>query len=687
MPDPKQKKIEFPKTPLPPLPAIQMQRGTRTNAKKREAGMIKRTPPPAPTAAKPAVPAGHEGFNQHARAEQRAMLQKFIADAAKNENAAPMTKAQSMEIVKRMDDESMTQAALQYYAKDRSKLDRIKDTRAGKILIELMKFSMPENTGGKGGVKKIRDTIDKHTENIKKLYISMKKGSSSACRIIEDEGFVYFAAKAFRKYEEKSENLLSRGYRYTKKKTQKVLFGQKAGAATPISAEMMALAKSGQSDWFYKVVRKTDQLGELDDADRKSGTETRSKKGTVYETFAGAKSTALDPTSGLLETLKVDHLSFKAIKLAIDGVELIIKDVKLCISLYKNRDKLKGVTDSSGKKAKVDETPMEISNHLNTIGQNVKYVCDIMSAARDSLKIAGPIGQLVSHLIFGLPKLYTEMKAFTKAKKNTKRMRTQKDAIKEKLYGYQSQYSNDFPAIVKRRTDGTYAIEYKGQIMDRNQERKDKYIASLKAEWAKSKGGTGTAKEKQQREQDQSKFIGLLEDYSVTKELTEANVHRKRDGLFNIIVDDIGGIVSSIVMLAGPASPAGNILSLVLTSLSGARSLGFYVRKLCRHFGWFGADQNKRDSSKYEYRHNLAVITYERLRDMIEPEQTLDRMDKDPDNFSENDRKFVDEYLPQRIDLRDQIKSMGVNKEQLHTADSRRKMLEIMRGGFYATVK
>ena len=176
--------------------------------------------------------------------------------------------------------------------------------------------------------------------------------------------------------------------------------------------------------------------------------------------------------------------------------------------------------------------------------------------------------------------------------------------------------------------------------------------------------------------------IRALEDYDVTKEITQANENRRREGITKIILKDIIGFGTALAAI----DPTG-LGSAIGASVTAAINIGFLaqkaagaIRQKMRKTGAFGSDQNKSNANKRARRHNLAVVMYDRIAELAEtkvasigdqaavPAETAGKL-------NENTQKTF-----QLMDER--IKAMGVAGPFLRSKDAL-EMVKAMRKGFY----
>ena len=187
--------------------------------------------------------------------------------------------------------------------------------------------------------------------------------------------------------------------------------------------------------------------------------------------------------------------------------------------------------------------------------------------------------------------------------------------------------------------------------------------------------------------EERESAVRALEDYDVTKEITQANLHRRQEGITKIILKDIIGFGTALAAI----DPTG-LGSAIGATVTAAINLGFLGEKIAntarqyfRETGKFGANENKSDANKLIRRHNLAVVMYDRIKELAETEvasiggggagtaatatqQQASRL------TSENQKKF--ELMDERI------KAMGVSGPFLRSADAI-EMVKAMRKGFY----
>ena len=176
--------------------------------------------------------------------------------------------------------------------------------------------------------------------------------------------------------------------------------------------------------------------------------------------------------------------------------------------------------------------------------------------------------------------------------------------------------------------------------------------------------------------------IRALEDYDVTKEITQANENRRREGITKIILKDIVGFGTALAAIdpTGLGSAIGASVTAAINAGFLAQKAAGAIRQKMRETGAFGTDQNKSNANKRARRHNLAVVMYDRIAELAEtkvasigdqasvPAETAGKLNADTkDTF-------------QRMDER--IKAMGVAGPFLRSKDAL-EMVKAMRKGFY----
>ena len=182
--------------------------------------------------------------------------------------------------------------------------------------------------------------------------------------------------------------------------------------------------------------------------------------------------------------------------------------------------------------------------------------------------------------------------------------------------------------------------------------------------------------------QEKETAIRALEDYDVTKELTLANEHRRREGITKIILKDIIGFGTALAAL-DPSGLGATIGAAVNTAIGA----GFLIQKAAskirqdwRESGKFGSDQNKSDANKLIRRHNLAVVMYDRISELAETKvASIDNQASVP---AETAAKLT-EGTQKTFQLMDErIRAMGVAGPFLRSKNAP-EMVKAMRKGFY----
>ena len=176
--------------------------------------------------------------------------------------------------------------------------------------------------------------------------------------------------------------------------------------------------------------------------------------------------------------------------------------------------------------------------------------------------------------------------------------------------------------------------------------------------------------------------IRALEDYDVLKEITEANEHRRREGITKIILKDILGMGTALASI-DPSALGSTIGAAVNTAVN----VGFFIQKSVgslrqklRATGALGANQNKSDANKLQRRHNLAVVMYDRVRELADTDVAAIN---GANNVPIATARKVTEGTQKQFQLMDErIRAMGVAGPFLRSK-SGFEMVKDMRKGFY----
>lgn len=189
----------------------------------------------------------------------------------------------------------------------------------------------------------------------------------------------------------------------------------------------------------------------------------------------------------------------------------------------------------------------------------------------------------------------------------------------------------------------------------------------------------------------QETAVRALEDYDVTKELTQANIKRRNEGIVNLILKDAVGFGTSLATLDPTGLGAG--IGASVNALVGA---GFFTKKIVtsvrqkgRNEGRSGFNINKSDANKKQRRHNLAVVMFDRIKELAQYNYDMIPVSKveqsgqaggTPMTAQEADN--VRQGLVPFKTMEERVSAMGVGGPLIR-ADNPVDMVKIMRQGFY----
>jgi hypothetical protein len=184
--------------------------------------------------------------------------------------------------------------------------------------------------------------------------------------------------------------------------------------------------------------------------------------------------------------------------------------------------------------------------------------------------------------------------------------------------------------------------------------------------------------------ENQKGLVRDLEDYDVTRELASTNEKREVEGLVSLIFNDITGFATSMASLdpSGMGSTVGTGVSAAVAGGALIRKAVAALRQVARNNGAKGANMNKSTKNKSQRRHNLAVIMYDRIRELsafgYKNLPVLNVGDTVDSSVSQKAFSGLPSY--QTVDER--VAAMGVTGA-LVRASSAKEMVDTMRKGFY----
>lgn len=343
---------------------------------------------------------------------------------------------------------------------------------------------------------------------------------------------------------------------------------------------------------------------------------------------------------------------------------------------------IKGVVDAvkEGRKRKLsaEEIGEQIKGGLDLllgIAGTVNSYLSIWKKFSDAVPIIGAVIGCVS----GIIGLVGDGIAMYKSSRNIHRMKAQKKAAKEAVKNKQGTQGFVTERSSKLDPKGLFGKSlhfdqrFFGDVTDAGTHKARKQRLDEKTAEMRTAGG------------DEA-LVSSLEDYDVTKELTGANEKRLRESVVGIVVNDLGGIATSLAGLdpsgIGGATATGINAALGLGQL--AKTAIVATRTAGRNKGWTGFDINKSDQNKMARRHNLAVTTFDRLKSLSN--FNLKTVPESTTNAEEIGK--VKDGLPLYKTMEDRISSMGVGYGPLlRVGANGDEMVKLMRKGFYRDSK
>ena len=345
-----------------------------------------------------------------------------------------------------------------------------------------------------------------------------------------------------------------------------------------------------------------------------------------------------------------------SIKSAMEMVDHFFKLVKTLKSDYK-----KYLSSSSKEKQTRREQKQELTDDLEEIGSLISSIGEKLG----EIPSAGPLGKifkLAGIITGGLMKFYRDVKTVFKTRKSIKRMRKQKEIAKLDIYENQGKIGIDH---VTREKGGSLHFNPEELALTDEIELTRRFSSADPSQ--------------------KNLYLRSMEDYAITKELTGANQKRRNESMFNIAIEELGPVLSTSLLFAGPGGViAGGVMDAVFSSLKAVKIVKHYGTKLGYKLKAPFLDPLKSPIEKLRKRHTLAVYMYDRLRDLAPHEAAIGAIPKttrDPRQVA-----AVRDYLPERRIQKDRITAMGVDQEKMAAAPDAPAMLEIMRKGFYREV-
>ena len=335
------------------------------------------------------------------------------------------------------------------------------------------------------------------------------------------------------------------------------------------------------------------------------------------------------------------------------------------------------------------EMAKSILDMIVQLADTVTSVMGAFSKLLDSIPIVGVIIGCASAAIG----IVGDTIDLIRARKSEKRMREQRDAAKQKILQEDEWMSAASPPgsarftreeqqsrgrASKKKVNKTYGTTHDSAPMGKTRAvRLDEKVADMKEK--RKIAGIGAP-----RYEEEGRLIRDLEDYDVTRELVTANVNRECAGIESLFLDDITGFFVSLASLdaTGVGSTLGLGVTSVFTAGEFAKKVGLAIRRGARNRGTFGANINKSDKNKAQRRHNLAVIMYDRIRELSDYGFKGISVPNPTDLINVDDAHKIRDGLPAYAVVDERITAMGITGP-LARAGTAKEMVDTMRKGFY----
>ena len=396
---------------------------------------------------------------------------------------------------------------------------------------------------------------------------------------------------------------------------------------------------------FHQVVEKVSQTPLTTQA--VNGERKRNENKDGKSVWTVVKSSIIDMISDILSAAKIDGV-MELLKTGTDVVEQFAKDCKK-------------VMDYLDKKKAGEEGGLGIRDYIKIAADHAKTLGSLLETIGKAAADAGGVFSFIGNLVKAIVKFPKDCMQAHRNSKNIDRMRQQKEQAKQMIYAGQKDVNG--PKYVRKTRDNE--LEFDHNHKDFDHMRIDERIQSLEA----SVTGKGRAL-----------YLRGLKEYALTKELTGANQKRRRETVYTILVDELGGILSSATTLFG--NPAlGGILSAVFSTIGGAKTLFSYAKKGLRNIHFRFADDLKTGDQKWAKRHQMAIWTFKNLALLGEHEAAMTRIS--PDTTNPMQVRSVRDYLPVRLEQKNRVKAMQVDMDDLGEAKDAVEILDILRSGFY----
>ena len=441
-----------------------------------------------------------------------------------------------------------------------------------------------------------------------------------------------------------------------------------AGTKTQLGDKEKRQLSKLPTEPFHQVVKKVGRTPLTPEAQQ--ATRKRNEEQDGKSVWKFVKTSMIDMISDLVSSN--ERAKFMGIlKGAATVVEQFAKD---CTKLVKYIKKENGDKDSK----------LGFKDYVKLAGDHAKTVGDIMGPITESIKdtigktassgAKKVIGRLetasdglnfVGSLVTAMIKFPRDCKSAHRNTKNIDRMRKQKESAKRMIYEGQKEVNG--PKYVKKTRDNE--LEFDHHHSDFKENRIDQRIKQLET----SVEGRG-----------RGMYLEGLREYAMTKELTGANQKRRRETIYQILVDELGGILSSATTLFG-LPEVGGVLSVIFSTVGGVKTLMSYAKKGLRNIKFKYADSLKSGDNKWQKRHELAIWTYQNISMLRNHEITMTHIA--PTTTDPMEVRAVQAYLPVRQIQKDRVKAMGVDMEDLSGAHDAKQILDILRSGFYQDVE
>ena len=178
----------------------------------------------------------------------------------------------------------------------------------------------------------------------------------------------------------------------------------------------------------------------------------------------------------------------------------------------------------------------------------------------------------------------------------------------------------------------------------------------------------------------------------MTKVLSRASLKRRNEGIVNLVLKDAVGFGTALANLDPTGLGAG--IGASVNALVGAgfltKEVVTSVRRKGRNHGWSGYDVNKSDANKRQRRHNLAVIMFDRIKELEQynyDQIPVSRVEQSGTGnasaaLTAQETENVRQGLAPFRTMEERVSAMGVSGPLLR-AGSAGEMVQVMRQGFY----